>query len=325
MREPPVDLPDDTLRLALSTRYGLTVAELAFLPLGHDSSAWVYRVRTDGGSTYFLKVRKSLTNVASLQVPRYLHDQGVTQVVAPLFTTSRTLWTDIGSYALILYPFVAGTTGMDHGMESWQWIAYGALLRQIHDTAVTPELTQIMRRETFVPYAIAMVRDLDAVLSKQTFDDSMAQVLATFWQAHREDIHTLVRRSEVLGRRLAQTAPAFVLCHADIHTANLLLDDDQKLWIVDWDETMLAPKERDVMFAVGGGISRTLVGPHEEELFLQGYAATVLDPLALAYYRHAWAVNDIGEYAAQVLSRPDLGPVSRPRGSRDVYAPVPAW
>lgn len=31
------------------------------------------------------------------------------------------------------------------------------------------------------------------------------------------------------------------------------------------------------------------------------------DPLALAYYRYAWAVGDIGAFGEQVFIRPDLG------------------
>jgi hypothetical protein len=45
------------LRAGLHAEYGLGVAALTFLPLGHDSAAWVYRVRTAGGSTYCLKAR----------------------------------------------------------------------------------------------------------------------------------------------------------------------------------------------------------------------------------------------------------------------------
>ena len=68
MREPPANLSDDTLRTALRDRYGLAVAEFAFLPLGHDSSAWVYRVRTADAVEYFLKVRAGAVNEAGLHV-----------------------------------------------------------------------------------------------------------------------------------------------------------------------------------------------------------------------------------------------------------------
>ncbi len=101
-----------------------------------------------------------------------------------------------------------------------------------------------------------------------------------------------------------------MLCHADLHTWNVVIDTEHRLWIVDWDEAVLAPKERDLMFVVGG-ISRSLIGPREEELFFRGYGEAVIDPLALSYYRYAWAVQDIGGYAQQVLSRPDLGAVTK--------------
>jgi spectinomycin phosphotransferase len=102
-----------------------------------------------------------------------------------------------------------------------------------------------------------------------------------------------------------------VLCHADLHTGNVLLDDAGRVWIVDWDETVLAPRERDLMFVVGGGIGIGGIGPREEERFFQGYGPASIDPLALAYYRYAWAVSDIGAYGEQVFLRPDLGEVTR--------------
>jgi spectinomycin phosphotransferase len=310
VREPPADLSEETLRTCLRARYGLAVAELAFLPLGHDSAAWVYRVWAADGSSYFLKVRLRMANEAGLLVPRYLQDHGIARVIAPLPTLERALWTTADGYALILYPFVAGRTGKDQGMSEQQWVDYGALLRQVHATAVTPELERIMQRDSFSPAWAATVERLDALIGVRAFDDPGANVIATFWQARREEIRTLLARVEELGRRLARRAPPLILCHADIHTANVLLDAEQRVWIVDWDETILAPRERDLMFVVGG-ISRTLVGPRQEALFFRGYGAVDVDPLALAYYRYAWAVGDIGAYGEQVFDRPDLGPETR--------------
>lgn len=271
----------DVGRIPSCSNYDLAVADLTFLPLGHDSSAWVYRVATTDGVPYFLKVRRRVTNPPSLLVPRSLHDQGIAQVIAPLPTKTQALWTEEEGYALILYPFITGTTGMEHGMTPRQWIAYGAILRQVHATAIAPVLAARMRHESFAPAGADVVRDLAAHMGGRPFADPAAQALAAYWHERRGDIRTLTERAEDLGRRLAQRAPTFVLCHADIHTGNVLLDADQRVWIVDWDETLLAPKERDLMFVVGG-ISSELVGPREEELFFQGYGVTTLDPLALA-------------------------------------------
>lgn len=120
MREPPANLANDVVRVALAEHYGLDVIELAFLPLGHDASAWVYRAQSAEGRAYFVKIRTRVSNPAALLVPRYLHDHGVTRVVAPLPTRDGGLWAAAGEYALILYPFVAATTGMTQGLTTEQ-------------------------------------------------------------------------------------------------------------------------------------------------------------------------------------------------------------
>jgi spectinomycin phosphotransferase len=311
MQEPPDDLPAAAIVAALHSGYGIAVETLTFLPLGHDALAWVFRVETADGVPYFLKARRQLTNEAALLVPRSLHDQGVTQIVAPLHTSTGTLWVEAAAYALILYPFVEGTTGMTQGMTPAQWIAYGDTLRQIHATTLAPDLAARLQRETFVPVGAALIRDVEAHLAAGTIDGAAERDLARFWQQQRAAIHSVMARAEALGRRLAPQGPACVLCHADIHTNNVLLDRRGQIWIVDWDEALLAPRERDLMFVMGGGISASLVGAREEELFFQGYGPVTVDPLALTYYRYAWAAGDIGAYGVQVFLRPDLGLVDR--------------
>jgi spectinomycin phosphotransferase len=108
-----------------------------------------------------------------------------------------------------------------------------------------------------------------------------------------------------MGRRFARRSLPRVLCHADLHTWNVLVETDQQLWIVDWDEAILAPKERDLMFVVVG-IGHDLVRPRDTECFFQGYGNATIDPHLLAYYRVAWAVQDIAAYGEQALMAPTL-------------------
>ena len=141
--------------------------------------------------------------------------------------------------------------------------------------------------------------------------DPIARQLAAFWRARHAEISALVERAEDVGRRLRVAGLPVALCHADAHTANVLIDSADNLWVVDWDETVLAPKERDLVFVVGGGISGDLVGPREEAWFFQGYGDTLVDPFALAYYRYGWAVQDIGSFGEQVLLTPEAGAETR--------------
>src|SRR5687768_11079066 len=82
MLEKP-NLPDSQIIASLRAAYGIPAAEIEFLPLGNDSSAWVYRVTADKGANFFLKVKKGAIFEPSVLIPRYLNSQGIQQVVAP--------------------------------------------------------------------------------------------------------------------------------------------------------------------------------------------------------------------------------------------------
>ena len=76
MLEKP-DLPDETLASRLRDSYGMAVTRIDFLPAANDSSAWVYRVHTDDGKVWFLKVKKGIVDPPGLIVPRFLKDSGI--------------------------------------------------------------------------------------------------------------------------------------------------------------------------------------------------------------------------------------------------------
>jgi spectinomycin phosphotransferase len=309
MRESPATLSTDRLRACLADRYGIGVTGIHFLPLGHDAAAWVYRVDAQRGGPYFLKACLRIRNEAGLVVPRYLHEHGLTNVVAPLPTRDGRLWTETDGFALVLYRFVEGQTGMQRRLTPDQWRAYGSVLGRLHTLEITPALAHIVQRDPLTPPGAGLVGRLDAQLREPPDDEAQRQ-LATFWPAKRDLIQLLLGRAEALGQRLAEADPPFVLCHADIHTNNVLVGTDGRIWFVDWDEVALAPPERDLMFAVDG-ISRAFVTPAETEYVLQGYGPAPLDPLALAYYRYAWAISDVSAYGESICLRPDLSLTTR--------------
>ena len=75
---------------------------------------------------------------------------------------------------------------------------------------------------------------------------------------------------------------------------------DNELTIVDWDEPILAPKERDLMF-IGGGVGGIWNNDQEVAWFYQGYGQTDIDLVALSYYRYQRIVVDIAGCAEQIF------------------------
>jgi spectinomycin phosphotransferase len=78
------------------------------------------------------------------------------------------------------------------------------------------------------------------------------------------------------------------------------MNNDDTLYIVDWDDPIMAPKERDLMF-IGGGVANVWNKPQEEAFFYKGYGKIEANRTILAYYRHERIVEDIAEYGQSLL------------------------
>jgi spectinomycin phosphotransferase len=294
------NLEDERIIACLQDEYGLLVGQVAFLPLGADRNTAVYRVVTDDEAPYFLKLRGGVFDEICVALPRFLSDQGVKQIIVPFPTKTGQLRANLDTFKVILYPFVDGRDGYAVKMSERQWSEFGSALKQIHTIEVPPMLSDHIRRETYSPRwreTVRMfLRRIDDVI-----DDPVAIKLAAFLKAKQDEILNLVERAERLAQSLQRQSPEFVLCHSDVHAANILIDADGAFYIVDWDDPILAPKERDLMF-IGGGqgfISRS--AQEEEALFYRGYGQTEIDPIALAYYRYERIIEDIAVYCEQLL------------------------
>lgn len=292
-------LEDEKIVECLQASYGLTVTEIDFLSLGYDSYADVYRVWA-AGQAYFLKVKRNAVHELSVLLPRYLKEQGMEQVIVVLPTVTQELWAKVGHFTLLLYPFVEGKSGDETGLSDGQWRAFGAILSQLHAMRLPSELSSQISRETFVPHArwLAIMQQLQSDVDSRAYDHPSQMRLAEFWGENRHAINMVVNRAVGLGRMLQNKPHDFVLCHADIHTGNLLVDGDGRLFVVDWDESILAPRERDLMFVTVGGF----VNDENAEIqFFLGYGKKKIDALTMAYYRYARAVEDLAAFAERVF------------------------
>jgi len=303
---------DEALIACLHDHYGLHITQIAFLPLGNDVDTAVYRVAADDATPYFLKLRSDRFDATSVAVPRFLYNQGISQIVAPIETTAHQLCTRTDAFAVILFPFVAGQGGFTVPLAERQWIELGVALKGMHTAVVPPALAVSIPQEACPPCWRDLARTFLAQAEATTFADPVAAELAAFLRAKRDDIFRIVARADALGGTLRARSPAQVLCHADIHAGNVMVGTDQALSIVDWDTLTFAPKERDLMF-VGGGVGGVWNEIREEAWFYQSYGRAEIDPMVLAYYRYERIVQDIAAYGQQLLLT-DEGGADRARG-----------
>lgn len=299
MLEPPT-LPTADLVAALRASYAIDAARADFLPLGADRDSAVYRVVTSDGRLFFLKLRRGSFAAPPLAVPRFLSDAGITSIVAPLPTTTGALWAGIGDFTAALFPYIDGRSGFDAPLSDQQWRQFGATLRALHSTTAPDWLRALLRAEEYAPIWRDQLREFLARAPRDAYADPVAQRLRALLIAEAATVSELIDRAERLAAVLRARSLTPVLCHADIHAGNVLLAGDGGLSIVDWDTTMLAPKERDLMF-VGAGIGDVWRDAREVELFYAGYGPAQVDRTALVYYRYERIVEDLAVFCQQLL------------------------
>ena len=95
---------------------------------------------------------------------------------------------------------------------------------------------------------------------------------------------------------------------------NILICTDGQppvLYIVDWDDVLLAPKESDLMF-IGGGIDEIWKTERERAVFYQGYGEGEMNLTALASHRYERVIEALVVISEQLVLT-DEGGANRER------------
>lgn len=300
MRDYP-NISTEAISERLRAEYSLEAANIRFLPIGYDLNAAVYEAICSQGETYFVKARRGEINLAGLMTPRALIEHGIPNILAPLRTLRGELFCRLDErVSLAVFPFIRGDNATAKGLTDSQWVEFGMTLNAVHSGGFASRLAEEIPNERFDIPSAPLVLEISAQIQELQRDSPAEQRLIAYWNDNAATIRHIVERATLLGRTLQTQSFEFVLCHSDIHFGNILVAEDGRIYLVDWDTPLLAPRERDLLFVVGSMIAGR-VQPRQEALFVEGYGATNVNLTALAYYRYERAIQDIGECAKSVL------------------------
>lgn len=286
---------------SLKSYYGIEVRTFELLSLGADINAQIYKAVAKNNCTYFVKLKRHHQQENSVEIMELLQSVGIQHIIMPIKTTAGLLEQQIGNFILLVYPFIEGKDGFSRDLTDVQWVSLGETLSKIHGISIPPSILARIRRETYSPIWRERVRQLyKQPIVSSGYDESALTLLAIL-KEKRSEILKLVEHAEKLSQILQNQTIEFVLCHSDIHGGNVLISNDGSLFIVDWDEPVMAPKERDLMF-IGAGVANVWNKQEEETAFYKGYGKTEINMAMLAYYRQERIVEDIAVYAEALLS-----------------------
>ncbi|GAA1554543.1 phosphotransferase enzyme family protein [Kribbella lupini] len=287
------------LRDWLLEDYGLRVVELTRVHGGADLAAEVWRAdsQSRGGiRSYAVKWSGGGTDAGPLVSAELA---GVLGVAGPVRTRAGGLWSVRGGRRLTVAPWVDGESAAAVGVSEEQWAAYGVLLAGVHSVEPSEELRRVLPRLNPVNARMpGLLRDLDARLTGRRGEaDAIEAELAELWLGHREAILRLLEAVD-------QPRGRAVICHADPHLGNVIVGGDG-VQLIDWDDAVLAPREQDLMFLLGGMGTLGPTTAVQLDAFFAGYGEVELDRVNLRYYRRARVQEEVGLWAEQVITGPD--------------------
>jgi len=272
-------------------------------PVGHgaDERAELWRGAGADGAAYAVKCSGGGTP-AGLLVSAHLAEHGVAGVPAPVPTRDGRLWSQRDGRRLSVVPWVSDDRALTGVMGPARWTSYGALLAGVHAIPVTDALAGLLPREEHRHDEVTA--RAHAVERAMPFDhpDPLVRAVAAEWRERAAaPVATLLENADRLGPDLRARQSSTVVCHGDPHLGNVLLGKGDQVWLIDWDDAVLAPPERDLMFVVGGVLAFAPVGAREQSRFFDGYGPVDIDRTRLAYYLCVRALFDIVDWAARVI------------------------
>lgn len=263
---------------AFQKYYSFKAISIEFIPVGEVSYAYI--VSTDQGSQYFVKYTEQHDVIINInRVNKLLTQLRQFPFVVPPVESNYQNSFDVMNGKISVYPYIEGEV-----------IRMG---NRKFDQDLVKELTKIM--------ASIHVSETSVDLPKESFENNFAQrlenllMLATKGELeedlrlllldNEEVIRDLIIKHNVLSNKYLQIKPRFVLTHGDVTGLNVIRSTDG-IKLVDWDNAMFAPAERDINFLFDNqyfSIDEYFALTHQSHF----------EPELKEYYGQDWSLNSI--------------------------------
>lgn len=309
----PRDLDRAELETLLERHWDLRDPQLEYLPVGFGSHHW--RAVDSGGVLRFVTVddlkagfqagpgtdgafaalSRAFRTAAALR-----DDAELDFVVAPLFDDEGAVIRRVSDrYALTVSPFVEGESSRSGAYESGaERRLMGGLVGRLH--AATGHVpAHLPRTDDFALPSRAELSKALANLDQPWDSGPFAEPARELLRAGAADVRRRLLEYDELAARVGESSDFWVVTHGEPHRANVIRDARGGVHLVDWDTTLVAPRERDLRMVLDG----ELTGWDE---YVAAAGSVRLNQDALELYRRWWPLAEIGIYIA-LFGRPHEG------------------
>jgi hypothetical protein len=302
----PRDLDRAALADALKRHWSIGAERLDYLPVGFGSHHWL-AVGADGSRWFvsaddlraghhagrdpedvFVVLDRAFRTSAALR-----DDAGLEFVLAPIPSDSGSVLCRLDPrYAIRVEPFVDGAAGEFGEFERREERRrMGTLLGQLH--AASGNVPRgLPCREDFSLAGREALEQAFSELDTPWHQGPFAEPARELLRAHAGGVRNRLRAYDQLAGRVRDRPGRWVVTHGEPHSANVIRVAEGGLRLVDWDTTLIAPRERDLWMT----LDADLTGWDE---YREVMGSARLNEEVLALYRERWALAEICIYVAE--------------------------
>lgn len=298
------DIGRENLIQTIHLEYDIDIQNLVFHQRGWGGDSYI--AETSAGKRYFLKLKNQERNnvfAASSQafylpLMHQLYINGIMpHIPHPIPTLKGEFSLGIDGQELMITSFIEGED-----------VGFGKLPESI--------ITQLAERvgifhscRNQLTFESPFVEKFEIAFEPMLLQ--LADELAAISSTHRKGKillrDTLVPRSadlymyldwlKELQKQVKTTGNRMVICHTDLHGGNLMTDNQNNLYILDWENAMIAPREQDMIFFAGERDIWKIFWPKYRSFF----DPVDLDRDLLRFYFYRRGLEDIADYIFRIF------------------------
>ena len=297
-------IQNEALATAIEQNYPFTIKDLTFRAEGWGG--YSYFVTDTAGQRYFLKLQNEThtTEIFAANSPEFylpliyqLHQKQLINLPQIILTLNGSFSAQAGEFDLIIY---AQIDGQEVGFGNWPPGILPKLAQQVGQLHAS--LPQLEFEHPFIEgFQIAFERELleylEILAQENPKNSSGRQKLTEALRPHQAIIPTHLKRLKELQAELRQRPHNMVICHTDLHGGNLITAAAGKLYLLDWENAMIAPPEHDLFFWAGDDNEWNRFWPS----YCQEMGAKLPESDILEFYFLRRALEDIADFIKRVL------------------------
>lgn len=294
LTEPNID--KNIIKSKIEENYDLHVPNLSFVQGGECS--WGYKVETDSGINYFLKIHEDLDEYKvrfDLTYKLFTYC-GIKNITHPINTQKGDLVFFLDKYPSALFSFISGTIAAERDLNEKQRFTLGELLGRIHKAKET--IGEFVLKENFrYAYKDHLLQNIEKANFLKNHESAYIQKVAQLLINNKDTIIEKLHKLEILGNQLRMQNLDFVICHGEPHNWNIMTSDNEEVFLIDWDDCLFAPKEKDLRMI------------QDDTVAFEGYkhivGKTTMNEEIVNFYDMKWNISEIGDWSSRIFSDKD--------------------